>query len=276
MKQMKIPAGMMSQSFELSKEELKHQKQLDNYCKKYLTGNYKYKRYMLEENDKLPTAFIVEDEMGYELRMTTPYGVKKEILHEMQVNNMLNLQKAKGYSFDSYQTNEEWQKKIKQNAIDYADSFDGSKWFVIMGITGSGKSHICTSMIFRLASRGIKTRYVSWLAFKNELKGDLSNSKSKIHVLKKYPVLYIDDFLKTGNDDTPTSYDLEVATEILWHRYENNLPTILSTEYDFSKVAGFNNAMVGRINQMAKGYVNRIGNNEKRDWRAENANDCKK
>ena len=268
LKLMQIPAGMMSQSFELSKEELKQKQQFDNYCKQYLTNDYKYKRYILEENDKLPSAFIVEDRMGYEARQSTPYGVKKEILHEMKTNNMLNLQRTKEYGFDTYQTNEEWQKKVKQNAIDYADNFDGSKWFVIMGITGSGKSHICTSMIFRLAGRGIKTRYVSWLEFKNDLKGDLNNSKSKIHVLKRYPVLYIDDFLKTGNDETPTAYDLEVATEMLWYRYENNLPTILSTEYDFSKVAGFNNAMVGRINEMAEGYVNRIGNDEKRDWRA--------
>lgn len=268
MKLMQVPADITSRYFELSDEEKKQEKQYENYCKQYITKGYTYKRYLLEENDKIPVAFIVEDEMGYESRVTTPYGVKKEILHEMKHNNMLKLQRIKEYSFDNYETNEEWQKKIKQNAIDYADNFDGNKWFVIMGITGSGKSHICTSMIFRLAGRGVKTRYVSWLSFKNELKADLDSSKSKIYVLKDYPVLYIDDFLKTGNDGTPTAYDLEVATEILWHRYENNLPTILSTEYDFSKVAGFNNAMVGRINQMAEGYVNSIGNDEKRDWRA--------
>lgn len=268
MKQMNIPTFMISQSYELSDEEKKTQQQLDNYCKQYLTGSYQYKRYMLEENDKLPIAFIVEDELGYESRITTPYGVKKEILHEMKTNNMLKLQRLKEYSFDTYETPNKWQAKIKQNAIDYADNFNGNDWFVITGETGSGKSHICTSMVFRLASRGIKTRYVSWLTFKNSLKADINNSKSKIHVLKGYPVLYIDDFLKTGDDQSPTSYDLEVATEILWHRYENGLPTILSTEYDFSKIAGFNNAMVGRINQMANGYTNRIGNDPARNWRA--------
>ena len=268
LKQIQIPAGMTSQFFELTEEEKKQKQQFDNYCKQYMNGNYKYKRYMLEENDTLPSAFIVEDEMGYEVRITTPYGVKKSILHEMKNNNMLQLQRIKEYSFETYQANEEWQKKIKQNAISYAENFDGNSWFVIAGITGSGKSHICTSMIFRLAGRGIKTRYISWLQFKNELKADIDNSKSKIHIIKHFPVLYIDDFLKTGNDDKPTSYDLEVATEILWHRYENNLPTILSTEYDLSKVAGFNAAMVGRINQMADGYINLIGNDEARDWRA--------
>ena len=262
---------MTSRFYELSDEEKKRKNQLDNYCKQYVGDNHKYKRYILEENDKLPASFIVEDDLGYEARITTPYGVKKSILHEMQVNNILELQKVKEYSFKTYETPNQWQAKIKQNAIDYADNFDGSKWFVITGETGSGKSHICTSMVFRLAGRGIKTRYVSWLRFKNELKGDLDNSKSKIHVIKQFPVLYMDDFLKTGNDQPPTAYDLEVATEIIWHRYENNLPTILSTEYDFSKIAGFNNAMVGRINEMAKGYTNRIGNDPKRNWRRNNA-----
>lgn len=268
LKLMQVPADMTFQLYKLTEEEKKEKQRLDNYCKQYVGKNHKYKRYLLEENDKFPVAFIVEDEMGYEARITTPYGVKKSILHEMRANNLLKLQRIKEYSFDTYETKEEWQKKIKENAISYADNFDGNSWFVIAGITGSGKSHICTSMIFRLASRGIKTRYISWLQFKNDLKADIDNSKSKIHIIKNYPVLYIDDFLKTGNDDTPTSYDLEVATEILWHRYENNLPTILSTEYDLSKVANFNQAMVGRINQMADGYINLIGEDERRDWRA--------
>lgn len=268
LKQMQVPADMISQRFELTEEEKQQKQQFDNYCKQYMNGNYKYKRYMLEENDSKPSAFIVEDEMGYEVRITTPYGVKKSILHEMRVNNILNLAKTKEYSFETYEANEEWQKQIKQNAKDYADNFDGNSWFLITGITGSGKSHICTSMVFRLASRCIKTRYVSWLTFKNELKGDLNNAKSKVHAVKQFPVLYIDDFLKTGNDEPPTSYDLEVATEIIWHRYENNLPTILSTEYDLTKVANFNTAMVGRINQMASGYINMIGDDEARDWRA--------
>lgn len=268
LKQMTIPTSIKLQSYELSDEEKKQQQQLNNYCKQYVGDNHKYKRYILEENDKLPVAFIIEDEMGYEARITTPYGVKKSILHEMKTSNLLQLQRIKDYSFDTYQTPNAWQEAIKKNAMDYADNFDGNSWFMISGETGSGKSHICTSMIFRLAGRGIKTRYVSWLTFKNELKGDLDNSKSKIHVIKHFPVLYMDDFLKTGNDQPPTAYDLEVATEILWHRYENNLPTILSTEYDFSKIAGFNNAMVGRINEMAKGYINRIGNDPKRNWRA--------
>lgn len=268
LKLMQVPAYMTLQSYELSNEEKKQKQQLDNYCKQYVSDNHKYKRYILEENDKLPVAFIVEDEIGYEARITTPYGVKKSILHEMKNNNLLELQKIKDYSFDTYETPNEWQKKIKQNAKDYADNFDGNSWFVINGGTGSGKSHICTSMIFRLAGKGIKTRYVSWLTFKNELKADLDNSKSKIYVVKHFPVLYMDDFLKTGDDKPPTSYDLEVATEILWHRYENNLPTILSTEYDFATIAGFNNAMVGRINEMSKGYINRIGNDPERNWRA--------
>ena len=86
---MQVPAGMISQHFELTKEENQQKQQFDNYCKQYMNGNYKYKRYMLEENDSKPSAFIVEDEMGYEVRITTPYGVEKEILHEMKNNNII-------------------------------------------------------------------------------------------------------------------------------------------------------------------------------------------
>lgn len=89
MKQMNIPTSMTSRFYELSDEEKKRKNQLDNYCKQYVGDNHKYKRYILEENDKLPASFIVEDDLGYEARITTPYGVKKSILHEMQVSNIL-------------------------------------------------------------------------------------------------------------------------------------------------------------------------------------------
>lgn len=270
MKQMIIPTF---KKVELTKQEKEVIKQNEDYCKQYLPKNTMLLKYTKNENDTLPISFRYIEKEEYnkyaigEFKFT-PYGIKKEILKEMKRNNILNIQERRNYSFDSFTTKQKWQKELKENAIKYVKDFN-NKWFTVSGVSGSGKSHICTSIVFGLASKGIMVSYISWVDFKNQLKNNLDDAHSMIYNIKQKPVLYIDDFLKTGLDENrPTNYELESAVDIIWHRYTNDLPTIISTELDIEKeMMLINKAIAGRIVEMSKGYLNVIGNSNNRNYR---------
>ena len=70
LKRLKIPTSILSQSYELTEEEKKEQQEYERYCKQYMDDKYKFKRYFKEDSDALPSAFIYENEYGYEVRQT--------------------------------------------------------------------------------------------------------------------------------------------------------------------------------------------------------------
>ena len=272
LKQMKLKGQF--QYYDLTEEEKEFKQKQEEYVKPFIPKDMKLIRINQKEGHKFPYSFtycpIDEDVRFHSGYYTlTPYGIKLDILEEMKRNNIVNIQKRREYSFDTYIDKENWQKAIKKNAMDYVDNFDGNKWFAITGISGSGKSHIATSVVFGLASRGIKVDYISWVHFKNTLKNDLNDAGSKTNYIMTRPILYIDDFLKVGVDEkAPTSFELEQAVNIIWYRYDNNLPTIISTEFDLEvDINNFSRAIAGRIIEMAKGYTNVIGNDSNRNYR---------
>ena len=80
-----------------------------------------------------------------------------------------------------------------------------------------------------------------------------------IKPLKTVPVLYIDDFFRTGNDEAgrkkaPTQGDINVAFELINYRYNNNLVTILSSELTVDQILFFDEAVGSRIYQRTKEY----------------------
>lgn len=262
------------QPYELSDESIALRKQQELSVQPFIPKGMKLIEIQFKDDDPKPISFTYcheEDNERYTsgyLKLT-PYGIKLNILEEMKRNNILNIQDRMKYSFDTYKTNNKWQQTVKSIALDYVENFNYENWFVITGISGSGKTHISTSVIFGLASKGIKVDYVSWVKFKNDLKNDLSEAGSRIHFLKKKPILYIDDFLKTGKDgENPSNYDLEVATEIIWGRYDLGLPTIISCEYDVQNTINrWNRGLAYRLVEGSNKYLIEIGNDDKRNFR---------
>lgn len=260
--------------YELSDEEKQEEKLKEDYVKQFLPEGMQIKNIQQDDDHAKPYSFTYcrEDE---DKRMTqgyiqyTEYGIKLQILEQMKRNGIYNIQDRLKYSFETYQTNEKWQETVKQLSQDYVKSFNKHSWLAITGISGSGKSHISTSIIFGLASKGIKTDYVSWVSFMSSLKNDLDNAGSNVHYLKTRQVLYIDDFLKTTKDnEEPSNYDLGVARDVIWYRHDNGLPTILSSEYDFeTTVNRWNKGLAYRIIENTGKYLIAIGNDDKRNFR---------
>jgi len=171
------------------------------------------------------------------------------------------------YTFDKFNANHNWQKHIKTKAIEFANS--PSDWFYIGGQSGSGKTHLCTAIAGELLKTK-RLRYMLWRDDAVKLKSYVNDAveyKKLIEPLKTCTVLYIDDFLKTGNNGMTTG-DINIAFEILNYRYNNpELVTIISSEYLLAEIIRIDEAIAGRIKERCKDYCFEIGKDVKKNYR---------
>lgn len=171
-------------------------------------------------------------------------------------------------TFDTFETPQDFQKLIKQKAVDFVENPTG--WFFIGGQVGCGKSHICTAIVKAMLDKGKEVRYMQW-------RDDVTTIKSKansdeyaqlVTPLKKAEVLYIDDMFKTEKGKQPTTADINVAFEILNHRYINqDLITLISSEKMLIEVAQIDEAIGSRIYEMSNDYDLSIAKDTKKNYR---------
>lgn len=179
-------------------------------------------------------------------------------MEESGLGNLLEL-----YTFDNYICKEDWQKEVFDKAKLFTQE-KSNKWFVFLGESGCGKSHICTAISSELIQRGYTFKYMAWIDESTEIKQyatDCEKYKSKVDELKKVQVLYIDDFFKSENLTKPTPADIKLANEILNYRYNKarmspeKCVTIISSERTIRQLMEYDKAIAGRIIEMSKPYL---------------------
>lgn len=173
--------------------------------------------------------------------------------------------------FDTYLCEEDWQENIFRKAKAYAA--DPTGWFVASGKSGTGKTHICTAICRELMLRGIPTRYMMWRDTIGRIKfGDFAERQEVIRELQNIRCLYIDDFLKVGRGDQPTTADVSLAFEILNHRYNNpELITVISTELTPSEIINIDEAVGSRIYERSKDGTFVLISGNAQNWRLNHA-----
>ena len=170
--------------------------------------------------------------------------------------------------FDDYIAEKDWQKAIKQKAIDYLKA-DDDKWFVILGQSGAGKTLIC-SIISRhlLANRNVI--YITWTDFISQLKRDMMGDNSNevtsyLENIKKTDVLFIDELLKKYNET-----DLKYIIEIINYRYTNRLKTIITSEKVLEELLEIDEATFSRVVEMSDKYITNIKKDTSKNYRLRN------
>ena len=173
------------------------------------------------------------------------------------------------YTFESFQTPEEWQKILKQKALKFLD--EKEKWFFVGGQVGCGKTHICTAILGEFLKKGKSARYIIWTNEIVKLKANKMDDiayQNLINPLLTTEVLYIDDFFKTEKGKRPSEADIKTAFEIINYRYVNpSLITIISCEKTIDDLIEIDEAIGSRIHQKTKGYRNVIKQEKGRNWR---------
>ena len=179
-------------------------------------------------------------------------------------------------TFDAYQTPDRWQAIIKEKAVQFCQD-ENHRFFFIGGQSGAGKTHICTAITAHYINKGMKAKYMVWFDESQRIKG-LVNEPEYVTIMdeiKKAEVLYIDDLFKPIKDakgqTVPPSYaDIRLAMEIINYRYNNpGLITIISGERTIDELIYLDEALAGRISQLAKegGYCINLQKDSQRNWR---------
>lgn len=156
------------------------------------------------------------------------------------------------------------QKEMKQLATDYLVS--GSKdWFVLLGQSGSGKTHLASAIANKLIDNGLETQYIIWTSFTNEMNVAMfkENDHYALDRFKKVPVLYIDDFFK----GRLTEYNITMAFDLINYRTNNKLITIISSELTLNDIREIDNAVAGRVKQNAGKYLYEVKKGKDKDYR---------
>ena len=175
-------------------------------------------------------------------------------------------------TFENFYTDKSFQKHIKQKAMQYAkDGYLAGQWFFIGGQVGCGKTHICTAIVHELASKGSQCKYMTWRDEAVQLKSIVNEHEEyhfKLMELCKTPVLYIDDLFKTQAGQMPTQADVNLAFQIINHRYlDANKVTIISCEYDSNQLLDIDEATGSRIIEKSKAYLVDVTRNRDKNYR---------
>lgn len=202
------------------------------------------------------------DQDGYRYAIECECLKARKSLQRLERSGLSKL--VERYTFDQYKANYGFQKDLLTKAKNFLNEKD--KWFCVLGENGSGKSHICTAICGEFLKRGKEIRFMSWITDSVKLKQNINNYEIYEPLIRDYrkcEVLYVDDFFKGENETKPSSADIKLAMDILGYRYNNELPTIISSERLVAQLMEIDSATIGRIVEMSKGYLTEIKGKEK-------------
>ena len=170
------------------------------------------------------------------------------------------------YTFEAFKIDNPFQKFMKEMALDFLQN--ETRAIIFSGMTGSGKTHLCTAISKKLILKYGDFEYMRYAEDFIKIRKDLDNfyvdikerAEDKMRRYRTVKVLYIDDFLKVGNDDK--IFDLIDA------RYkDHNLITIISTERTSNDIKSIDMAVHGRLKEMSGKHWINIGYDEKKNFR---------
>lgn len=189
------------------------------------------------------------------LRMMQEFANKVDKIIKNSKMSKRNL----NYKFDNFEVNSN-NKKVYQSLKNYSEKLVNEverKGLILVGNNGVGKTHLACSIANELIKNGIPIIYGTLINLLAELKNtyDVYNNISEMKIIKLYEkvdLLIIDDLGK----EKPSEWGLEKLFTIINSRYENNLPVIITTNYD-------QNSLIDRLSingeiETAKSIISRL------------------
>lgn len=203
-------------------------------------------------------GFIFTNKKGYEIARKCQCKIKEEMISKHDNSGLAGLFKSK--TFDNYIAKDQWQKTIKQKAVNYtAEAIRGSnKSFAILGQSGIGKTHIMIAIAGQLIKKNIEVKYYvadDIIQKLNALKFDEENYNIEFNKIANAKILFVDDLFKSSikefyQTETIDTSDLKVMFQLINYRYNKEKPILLSSEIDFKRFQKLDQALLGRINEM--------------------------
>ena len=196
---------------------------------------------------------LLEEEKKLELIKEFSKKVEKIIKNSKMSKRNLS------YKFDNFEPNNSNQ-KVFNNLKNYSEKLLNGiekKGLILVGNNGIGKTHLACSIANKLIENGTPVIYGTLINLLAELRNsyDTDNNISEMEIIKLYEnvdLLIIDDLGK----EKPSEWGLEKLFTIINSRYENNLPVIITTNYN-------QNSLVERLSlngeiETAKSIISRL------------------
>lgn len=220
-------------------------------------------------NNKGYTVKLVGEEI---IQVTCKCDKARRSLKYLQASGLQAV--VKKYNLGAFEAREEWQHEILEGAKRYIEDIrrGSDSWFFISGVSGSGKTHICSAIAIQLLRECREVRYMMWRDDSRKLKATINDPGCPIGIYKNVDVLYVDDLFKIGRaargePSHPSGADITLAYEILNYRYVNRKVTIISTEYSLADIKEMDAAIAGRIRDCSGAYLFNIGTDDRRNYR---------
>jgi len=201
------------------------------------------------------------------------------------LGKMSGLDNLKTCTFLEYTTRLPFQIDLLQTARRFAKTEESDDWFVLLGQSGSGKTHLCTAICGELIKQEKKVCYLRWAVELKHLKS-LANTPeydNEFYRIFKNDVIFIDDLFKCGNlfekDKKiglamPTDADIRLAFELIDRAYAEKKILIISSERTKTDLFEIDEAIAGRLKQRAgQEYFLEIKKDKAKNYRH---NDTKK
>ena len=140
------------------------------------------------------------------------------------------------YTFESFKTKEEWQKRLKASAEKFAEN--PGNWFYVGGQSGCGKTHICTAIVKTLMEKGFESKYIIWTEEITKLKGKYQYHLDigKIEGLKNFQSFSINK--KTKQNEVYVNHALitkikqnKLIYKINHHQYTLKIKGVIQDDY---------------------------------------------
>lgn len=164
-----------------------------------------------------------------------------------------------GYRFENFEVNSN-NKNVFQNLKKYSEKLVNEiekKGLILVGNNGVGKTHLACCIANELMKNEIPVIFGTLINLLAEIRNsyDLDNNVSEMEIIKLYKnvdLLIIDDLGK----EKPSEWGLEKLFTIINSRYENNLPVIITTNYN-------QNTLIERLSlngeiETAKSIISRL------------------
>jgi len=160
------------------------------------------------------------------------------------------------YSLQNYEAKTDAQQRAKDVSQKYAKALqEGSaEWFLALGQSGAGKTHLCSAICFEALDNGLSVRYAQYREMVMDLKRKVLDEfeyKKTIEKYKNCAVLYLDDLYK----GKITEADINIIYELINYRYNNDKPTIISSECSINQLNDIDCAIAGRMIERAGANV---------------------
>lgn len=196
---------------------------------------------------------MLEEEKKLEIMQEFSKRVERIIKNSKMSKRNLN------YKFDNFSSNTS-NKKVLDNLKNYSEKLVNGiekKGLILVGNNGVGKTHLACSIANKLIENGTPVIYGTLINLLAELRNsyDTDNNISEMEIIKLYEnvdLLIIDDLGKEKSSE----WGLEKLFTIVNSRYENNLPVIITTNYN-------QNSLVKRLSlngeiETAKSIISRL------------------